>query len=157
MTDFAAVCSLNTRLFLNCLESVTDEQAMHRVSDRVNNIAFIAIHVVDARHYLAAQLGLETSNPFSEAFKDVSSIEEVTTMPPLDEIRRTWTDVSSPLERRLTSLLASESGRPSDLELPIDGGTLGSAISFLLAHEMYHIGQMAMLRKHAGLPAMSWS
>jgi uncharacterized damage-inducible protein DinB len=31
------------------------------------------------------------------------------------------------------------------------------ALTFLVQHDSYHIGQLALLRKHAGLPAMRYT
>ncbi len=49
---------LNTRLFSNVLEGITDEMATRRPNDGANHVSFIACHMVDARHYLARSLGL---------------------------------------------------------------------------------------------------
>jgi len=157
MTMLARMCALNTTLFTNCLEDVTDEQAVQRPSERGNSIAFLAVHVTDARFYLAAQLGLDLSNPFAEQLRDVNSIEEATWLPPVDDVRNAWLEVSAAIERRIADLTADELGRPLPQRFPIGGDDLGSAITFLLQHEMYHIGQMALLRKLAGHPAMRWS
>jgi hypothetical protein len=40
---------LNTRLFMNCLEDVTDELAQRRVAADTNSLAFIGCHLVGAR------------------------------------------------------------------------------------------------------------
>jgi hypothetical protein len=34
--------------------------------------------------------------------------------------------------------------------------TLLGALAFLAQHESYHVGQLALLRKYAGLPAMRY-
>ena len=65
--------------------------------------------------------------------------------------------------------MSDPTGTPSDLQvdpalrafvadelLPgVDRTRLG-ALTFLVQHDSYHIGQLALLRKPAGLPAMSY-
>ena len=63
-----AILELNTRLFLNSLDGVSDEVATRRPNRETNHIAFLACHVLDARYYLAGYLGREARNPFKDMF-----------------------------------------------------------------------------------------
>jgi len=97
------ILKLNTRLFLNCLDGVDDETAQTRPGDRVNNMTFIALHLVDARCYLAQYVGLEHENPYKH-LEDVASIEEMQDFPALAELRAAWSDVSERLAARFPAL-----------------------------------------------------
>ena len=46
---------------------------------------------------------------------------------------------------------------PFTTRLPLGEPTVLSALTFLVQHESYHIGQVTFLRKHAGLPAMQYA
>jgi uncharacterized damage-inducible protein DinB len=41
--------------------------------------------------------------------------------------------------------------------LPGADGTVLGALAFLAQHESYHVGQVALLRRQLGLPAMSYA
>ena len=87
LQGLAAQLALQSKLFLNCLDGVTDDAAAVRAGGTTNNMAFLAAHLVDSRHWLARVVG---------------------------------------------------------------------TIAFLVHHEAYHIGQLALLRRYTGSPAMSY-
>lgn len=152
-----AVLDLNTRLFLNSLDAVNDDTAQRRPSDETNNMAFIACHLVDARHFLAKLIGVEVINPFSDVLDEVNSIEEMDVYPPLGDIRTAWKTVSAVLRDGIAALSDEELAQQVEFAFPIDDDTLSGSIAFLLAHEGYHIGQLALLRKYVGLEAMRYT
>lgn len=148
---------LNSRLFVNCLEGLDDEMARRRVSQRTNNVAFIASHVVDARYFLAGYLGVTVTNPFKELLGGLKSIAEFTEFPVIREILAAWHDVSGILEERLARLTAAELRAPSPQSFPIDDASVLGGLAFLIQHESYHLGQLGLLRKCLGLEAMSYA
>jgi len=152
----AALAALHTRLFRNCLEGMDDLQARHRVNGRTNNAAFLAAHLVDARAWAARMLGLDIPAPFGGAIAYGTSIEAVKELPALSEIRDEWSVVSALLEARITALTPEELAAPAPQRFPIGDATVAGALAFLLDHEAHHIGQLALLRRVADLPAMSY-
>ncbi len=60
------------------------------------------------------------------------------------------------MSERFPALSAGELGRESPQEFPVNDGSLLAGIAFLLAHEAFHIGQLAFLRKYVGLGPMSY-
>jgi uncharacterized damage-inducible protein DinB len=153
--SFFKILKLNTNLFNNCLDGVSDEIARMRVSNNTNNIAFIAVHVVDARYYLADYLGLTAENPFKD-FADIQSIKDVIDFPAVDTLRSAWQTVSAALEKRFQVLTESELKAKSPEKFPLDDDTVLGGIAFMLQHESFHIGQLAFLRKHFGLGPMKY-
>jgi len=95
---------LNTRLFLNCLDGVTDAMALKRPSAETNHVAFVAVHVLDARYYLARAVGLTIESPFKELLEGAKGIDDIDEYPNLDSVRDAWSDVSSQLSSRLEGL-----------------------------------------------------
>lgn len=148
---------LNTRLYLNCLEGVDDDAARRRPDARTNSMAFIALHLVDSRHFLARMLGVEAHHPFAALLDAVRGIDELREVPPLAAVRAAWIEVSALLEGRLEALTDDELARePGQRFLPDDPTLLG-ALTFLAQHDGYHVGQMSLLRKWVGLDAMSYA
>ena len=151
-----AMLKVNTRLFVNALEGVDDEAARMRPSGETNNAAFVALHVLDARAYLARYLGLEYQHPFG-GLEGVSAIEDMADYPTLEDILGAWREVSDLLEQRLPTLSTDELEKESSQPFPIDDGRVVGGLAFLLLHESFHIGQLALLRKYLGLSSMSYS
>ena len=154
--SLAAAAELNTRLFRNCLLDVTDADAIQRPSNTVNSISFIACHVLDARHFLARFLGLQLTNPIESVIGTASGIDDVASLPPLADLRRHWTSVSRDVEACISGLHDDELNLLSPQRFPVDSPTIAAAIEFQLHHESYHIGQLALLRKYFGYPAMTY-
>ena len=146
---------LNSRLFLNCLDGVDDAVAVRRAGEKVNNMAFVAIHLVDARIYLVNYLGRPLANPF-DGFTDVRGIAEVKMFPSVEILRTEWKKASSALEVTLPECPSAILSEPSPENFPVDDKTRRGGLAFMLQHESFHIGQLALLRKHFGLTAMKY-
>lgn len=157
LVPVAASFRLHTRLFHNCIDGVDDEAARRRISERSNSLAFIALHLVSARHLAARMVGAEARDPFAALLQDARGIDNVVEIPPLNEIRDAWDQVSAALEARLHALTPEELAAPPAQPFPVDDPTLAGAICFLVTHDAYHVGQMALLRKFLGLQAMSYT
>jgi uncharacterized damage-inducible protein DinB len=153
----AEIYRLNSWLFHNCLEGLSDEQANLRLSDRTNNAAFTAAHVADARFSLLSWLGVTLENPLAEMLAEARSIDEVQRLPTPAQLREAWDAVSATLAQRLAALTTAELDAPGPQPFPAGGGTLLGALAFLAQHDSYHIGQLALFRKYAGLPAMKYT
>jgi uncharacterized damage-inducible protein DinB len=152
----AAILRLNTRLLLNCLDGLTDETARKRHGDGVNSAAFIAAHVTDSRFFILRTLGGSFENPLSPFLDKAKTIDDITEWPSLGVIRAAWTAVSTAIEETIDAASAEELEIAVDARFPgVDRTRLG-ALTFLVQHDSYHLGQLALLRKPAGLPAMSY-
>ena len=148
--------NLNTRLFLNTVEGVGEEIALTRPNANTNHIVFIGGHLTEVRHYLGTCAGLETESPFKE-LANARTIDDVKEFPPLEEIRVAWTRISEVLADRLPRLDERDLEREMKQPFPIEGGrTLLGGITFLLGHEAFHIGQIALLRRYFGLEPMRY-
>jgi uncharacterized damage-inducible protein DinB len=156
LSGLANIVALHSRLFLNCLDGLSEETGAARPNERTNSIAFLAAHLVDSRHFLAHYSGLTLHNPFAARLESVRGIEELAECPTLDEARATWRAVTAPLERHLASLDASALEQPSRQHFPVQDTSVLGGIAFLVHHEAYHIGQLALLRKYFGAPAMTY-
>ncbi|MEE9180602.1 MAG: DinB family protein [Vicinamibacteria bacterium] len=148
---------LNTRLFLNALDGVDDKIATSRPNESTNHIAFVACHLVDARHYLGNAVGRESISPFKE-LEGARGIDDIEKFPTVDEIRSAWTNIAKTLSHHLTTLSDSDLEKELERPFPIEGGkTILAAITFLLQHDSFHIGQLAFVRRFFGLEALKYS
>lgn len=154
MSLLVTQAALHTRLYLNCLEGLDDSRALWRAEGRSNNILFVAAHLVDSRTWTAGILGLDIPAPFGGALKYGTSIEDLPELPDLEEVIDEWKAVSALLEASLAVVTPEELGTPSTTRFPVSDHSLAGSLAFLLHHEAYHIGQLALLRRAVGLPAM---
>lgn len=146
--------ALHTHLFRRCLEEMTDAQAATRIEGRTNSAAFVAAHLVDSRTWTCRMLGLDLPAPFGGAIAYGTSIEDLEELPSVEAIREEWNAVSTVLEARMAALTEGELAAPAAQRFPVRDPSLAGALAFLLHHEAYHIGQLALLRRAVGLPAM---
>lgn len=152
-----ALLRLNTQLLLNCFDEVTDVQAAERIVPQVNSMAFLAAHLIDARHELLALLGGSAENPVRPHLANARSIDDIVDLPTLPDLLSAWRQVATLVEERLATISEAALDAPSGRRFPGgDPSTLGS-LAFLVQHDSYHIGQLAMLRRVHGLPAMRYS
>ena len=151
------ILALNSRLFHNCLADVDDASAQTRPGAVANNMAFIAVHVLDARAWMARYLGVEYRHPFEDDLATVTSIDDVTRLPSLESILAAWHQVSERLSERLRSLSAEDIERASEQAFPVGDRSVLGGMAFLLQHESFHIGQLALIRRILGFSSMSYA
>jgi len=150
------ILKLNTRLFHNCLQDIEDAAARERFGGSANNIAFIAVHLVDARRFLGLYLGLPADQLPRELLADVQSIEDVKEYPALELLRDQWQLLSRALIERFAGLSPGDLNAVSSRSFPIEDRTVLGGISFMLQHESYHIGQISLLRRLLGHAPMRY-
>jgi uncharacterized damage-inducible protein DinB len=154
VAPLAEILRLNTTLFRNCLDGLSDEHAAARPSGATNNAAFVAAHLTNSRFYLLKLLGVPEPDPLAPYLDGRKSLDDLKTLPPLSEIQAAWTKAAHLLRDRLAALAPAELDGASDARFPLFNGTLLATLTFLVQHDSYHVGQLSLLRKYCGLPAM---
>jgi uncharacterized damage-inducible protein DinB len=157
VAPLADTLRLNTRLFRNCLKDLSDEQARQRPSAATNSAAFVAAHTANSRFFLLKLLGAERASPLDRYLGGWKSIDQLTEWPALAEVQAAWTEASHALRDRLAAMTPGELDAPHGTQFPIEDPSVLGVLAFLVQHDSYHIGQLSLLRKYAGLPAMSYS
>jgi len=157
VAPLAEILRLNAQLFRNCLEGLNDEQGRQQPSDSCNSATYVAAHLVESRHYLLKTLGAERANPLERYTGSWKSITEISEWPTLKQIDRAWSEVNDALTDRLARVTLKELDGSLTTQLPLESKTMLGMLTFLVQHDSYHIGQLSLLRKYAGLPAMQYS
>ena len=150
------IMKVNSELFCNCLEGIDDETAGRRPNDHTNSMAFIAAHLVEARHFLASQLSVAAATPFDGMLSGAKTIDDVTDYPTMDAVGAAWDEISGKLASRFETITDEELDETSKPSFPGDDRTVLGAMAFLIQHEAYHIGQMALIRKFFEHEAISY-
>ena len=151
------IFKVNSRLYLNCLDAMDNDQASWRPNEHTNSAAFVALHLVDTRLWMAGMLGLTPTHPFKEICDKVKTAGPTAQLPSLDDMRAAWKDITGQLRERFKTLTDADLGAPAKWNPPgVDDKTMLGTLAFLMQHDSYHVGQMAILRKQVGLTAMSY-
>jgi uncharacterized damage-inducible protein DinB len=157
LAPLAAIFDLNTDLLLNCLDGLSDAEGRERLAGGGNSITFLAAHLTDSRHFLAARVGHPLDNPMAPYLEGARGFEEVRAWPALEQVRSAWRSVSTHLQRTLASLAPEQLSRRHAHRFPLGDSTQLGLIAFLAQHDAYHLGQVAFLRRQLGRPAMSYA
>ena len=157
IAPLAGILRLNTKLFGNCLDGLTEEQCAVRPSDTTNSALFVAAHLAESRYYTLKILGAPRPFPLERYLGEWRGIDEITEWPSLAEIKSAWTESSAALDERLGAIGAAELDAPSGSQMPLEDTSVLGLFAFLVQHDSYHVGQLSLLRKHAGKPAMAYS
>jgi len=157
LAPLASILKLNTRLVENCLAGLSDSQALTRPPAGGNHAAFLLAHLTDSRYLLLALLGGPGgSNPLSSFLDRARSVDDVSELPPLDDLLRFWRDVSAALLSQCAAATGEQLAAPSAQRFPVDDATVLGAVAFLTQHDSYHLGQLAALRRALGFQAMRY-
>ncbi len=151
-----ATVELNDHLFSNCFDGVDAASAQRRFSPHTNNMSFVGAHLVEVRFFLISRLGDPVKGPFAELLDGIRGIDELRRFPAPERILEGWKRGGELLRQRLETLDAADLDDPFPERIPASDRTVLGSITFLLHHEAYHIGQLAMLRKAAGFAAMAY-
>lgn len=156
LSSHRALLEMQERLFTNCFAGVDDAKSRERTGPRTNHMAFLGAHLAETRHYLVGLLGGGGEPPFGGRFAELRGVDEMVEPPTVDEILAAWREVSPELDRCLAAVDAETLDGAPPIPFPVADPTLLGGVGFLVHHEAYHLGQLALLRKHVGLPAMSY-
>jgi uncharacterized damage-inducible protein DinB len=149
---------MQTRLFSNVLDGITEAEAGTRENDHVNHMKYIAGHVLNTRLGAVANFtGQQPDNTYAAQFGRGVAIDPNASYPPLSEIAAKWKESAQKLSDGLANVPAEALASKSPAQFPIGDDTVQGALSFFLSHEAYHIGQLGLLRKMLGKGAMSYN
>ncbi len=149
--------NMNSRLFMNALEAVTEEQATQRMSDHNNSIIWLGTHTVWARYNICSMLGKPTAtNPYDGKFENFKAFDPTDNYPTLAEIKAEWNKATELLKEALANVTEEHLAADCPLKSPIGDFTFGGTIAFLTQHESYDIGQLGFLKKYHTNEAMKY-
>ena len=151
------IFSLQTRLFLNVLEGVTDEHAKQRLGSNTNHIAWIAGHIVSTRYQLGYVLGLPLREPFPEFFERGKGLDNSISYPHINDLKRGWNEISEMLIDKLKTFEESDLLAEAPIPVPTNRQDMLGFISFFAHHEAYHIGQIGISRRIMDYPPMRYN
>lgn len=156
ITSVKEIFELHTRMFLNVLEGINENDAQQPLSESTNHIAWLTGHIASSRQAVTNLLGGSNGEPFPELFANGKGIEAVT-YPSLTELKTDWADTSGLLMKLLDEIEPEQLEAEEPFKVPLGNGSLRSLISFFAHHEAYHIRLIGIARRCFGYDAMKYS
>ena len=156
LDPFVKLLRLNADLLVNCIDGMSDEQASARAVPGVNSVSFIVAHLIDARYTILEILGGTADNPLAPYLESARSIDDVEYLPPLGTLVSAWHEIDIAITNRSAELTEESLDASAPHRYPGGDGSVLGAVAFLVQHDSYHIGQLALLRRVHGLPAMRY-
>lgn len=145
---------LGDYLLKTALENLSDEELHRRGGPQSNSMLWITGHLALSRHRMLKLAGEDREFAWADLFSRGSAIQAPDAYPPLDEVLQAWDRGSSELLAALPKMTPSQLFAKSPQSLPTDDKSVRGALSFLVYHEAYHIGQMGYLRKMLGYESL---
>ncbi len=149
--------NLQTRLFKNSLADIKDEDAKKEIVPGTNNTSWLAGHSVSTRYGLAGMFGAQVSEPYPELFAHQKGMDHSIEYPSISDLTKDWDSISEIVIAKLNTLTDEDLSGPLPFQLPIADTTKKGYLSFITHHEAYTIGQLGLLRRLNGYPAMSYA
>lgn len=131
------------------LEGLSDED-FYRAPETANHMLWLLGHAANSRLGLIVLMGGEDQRPWNELFSRGSQPGDEATLPSVSEVRDSWQKAVTALNAHFESLSDEDLGKTCVRDFPIDDKSILGAAAFLAGHEMYHLGQMAVLKKWLG-------
>jgi uncharacterized damage-inducible protein DinB len=155
---------LLTDWYLSVLDTIHPADGHRVVSEHTNSLEWLAGHLLVTRNRNITRLGGAAIHlPHLDAYVDPTApapgfrpFDPQRLYPSLTACAALWQEVSTVF---LATLHAADEPTRQTV-LPLSGPTGGNTVDDLLVaavlHESFHIGQMSVLRKAFGYPAMYW-
>jgi len=140
----------NTNLVKKATEEVRPEHWFVKPGEASNHLMWVQGHLVWSRGNVLKTLGAGWFSPWSSLFARGAKPVAADEYPGVEEIRRTWDEVSGELATCLAGAPADLLARPAPNGAPSFDGKVGGLVAFLAFHETYHVGQVSYLRKWLG-------
>jgi uncharacterized damage-inducible protein DinB len=153
---------LTTDWFLSALENISEEDGRKTINDNSNSLEWIVGHLITTRYRNMLRVGLQIE-PYKHLDKFISQtipppnaikFDKANNYPSLAESREQWLHYDRLFSQRLQVIDESTLNTELPFTVLTGGNKVEDALTFMTMHESYHIGQMSIIRKALGYPAM---
>ncbi|MBC9797834.1 DinB family protein [Sinomicrobium weinanense] len=162
---------LHHRLYNNVLEDLTDEETNKRINGntQMNHIKYLAGHLLNAQYGLAFLSGVPVEVKWDDLFAGPGKTKAKDNFPypDIEDIKKEWNDIHHEIRNGLSQLSPDmlDNLPPAPLNNVIENsplkGLFNNSVAGLWAffnhHQAYHIGQIGILRRGLGKPAMHYN
>ena len=145
---------MQERLFRNVLAEFEDKEKF-QVGPDAANASWIAGHTLNSRFYMLKLAGNDQTYRHADKYARGIKFSPEIQFPSLSDSLEDLAMVSPLLYAQLEQLDAAKWAEKAPYAFPL-GDSFMDTIGFMAHHEAYHIGQISLIRRAAGLPGMSY-
>jgi len=156
LVDLARRFRFNESLLSSVTDGFSPEDWAAAPPGGGNNPIWIMGHIATSRRFLTRHLGQGApEEPWERLFGMGSKVQDPAAYPSPASLRLAFQNSGKQLEHLLSELDAEAAAKPFGTTFPDGSDTLGGGASFLYMHEVYHIGQIGILRRMRGRPGFA--
>jgi hypothetical protein len=148
---------LHNLLFNNVILDISEKEANERVAPTINNIKWLAGHLVWVQTNLARMCSVPMEVIWIDHYNNQISQPPAVEIeiPLLKEIKDKWNEFSAAIRVGLENLSDEALNSPVEFPIPLFKTTEG-LWAFINHHQAYTIGQIGILRRVLGKEAMKY-
>lgn len=155
MNQIMAQFELQTSLFLNSLENISDKESNLQVHENLNPLKWVSGHILNTRMSLITILTNKSADEnYQNYFGKGSTNKFDENVPTIENIKENWLLVSKEFTEILNNLTEEKQFSLPPFQTSIPDQTLLGLIAYFAIHEAHHIGQISVLRKLMGKATM---
>lgn len=148
--------------FKNALVGFTDKETNQRLNKDMNPVKYIAGHLLNTQYAFAMIAKVPVERKWDELFAGQGKTKALDDYPypTIEEIKHEWEKLYQPIRKGLIAL--TEEDRNKEIpESPLSQSqvfdtTVGDFWAFFTIHQIYHIGQIGILRRGFGKEPMKY-
>lgn len=138
--------ALNAERVSSAIENIPEDD-FYRSPAGMNSLLWILGHLANTRLGIVSILGGQAERPWNELFGNGSKPGDRASLPSVAEVRAAWPLAVAALNAQMQNVTDEELDKPASRPMPLEDKSALAAAAFLASHEMYHLGQIAALRK----------
>jgi len=155
---------LHDVLFNNVIAGISNDESNKTIADPINSVKWLAGHLLWANANLANIGGAKIEVKWRDHFytKEGGGPADFNAppspLPTLEEVRKKWNEDTVVIRKGLENLPDAALDSVIEVKHPIApfDNTLAGLWAFINDHQSYHIGQIGIIRRALGKPAMSY-
>ena len=163
INNFIKQYQLLTDWYISVLDLIPDSDGVKTFSNNSNSLEWIAGHLIVGRYRSSLLIGQQLApykhldNFINQTIPPPNTIafDKSSTYPSLTESRTQWIVYSRIFINGLVNINETILSTQMPFSVPTGGKSVADALTFVNLHETFHIGQMSILRKLLGHPAMN--
>ena len=144
------IFKFNNNLVSRSLDGLSDEDVWTQLAGAGNPIGWVLGHLTETRGGILRELGVAFDPGWGGRFKRGSMRQDRSTYPSREEIEAQWKATHHPMRDAFAGITADKLASAATREIVPGVRTFGDQIGFFAAHESYHVGQIAFIRKQLG-------
>lgn len=151
-----AMYDMQTGLFNNALDAITDADAHKRLDTKANHIAWLAGSMVQQRFEMADLFGKGIGKQQADdLFKDMQGIKDDYTYPSLAQYKADWQKITPVMRDAIVNADAATLDKMLDMGEDMKFSNF-EMLYFMIYREASIIGQIALWRRLLGYEAMKY-